>query len=86
MLVSVTLIFPFIEEIGLRGYWLDRLQTGFTALSASLILGVVWAFWHMPLFFMEGYYSEVTFNPELVPFVVSIILGSVIVTWVYNNI
>jgi membrane protease YdiL (CAAX protease family) len=37
------------EEPGWRGYALPNLQVGCSALSASLILGVVWAFWHLPL-------------------------------------
>jgi membrane protease YdiL (CAAX protease family) len=45
---------PILEELGWRGYALDRLQLNWSALSASLILGVVWAVWHLPLFFIEG--------------------------------
>jgi uncharacterized protein len=37
------------EEIGWRGYTLPRLQTGRSALGASLIIGVLWALWHLPL-------------------------------------
>jgi uncharacterized protein len=37
------------EEPGWRGYALPNLQAGRSALLASLILGTVWAFWHLPL-------------------------------------
>ncbi|RLF91790.1 hypothetical protein DRN46_00295 [Thermococci archaeon] len=33
---------------------MDGLQARYNALFSSLILGVVWALWHVPLFFMEG--------------------------------
>ena len=41
------------EEPGFRGYALPRLQIGRSALFAGLILGVLWAFWHLPFFITE---------------------------------
>lgn len=84
-LVAFALVMPLTEEIGLRGYWLDRLQGRWNALTASLLLGVVWAPWHVPLLFMEGYYSVTTFQPEPVTFLGNIVFGAVIYTWIYNN-
>ncbi|WP_293032030.1 CPBP family intramembrane glutamic endopeptidase [Natronococcus sp.] len=84
-LFAVALVFPAVEEIGLRGYWFDQLQTRWSALAASLILGVVWAAWHVPLVYMVGYYDETTFQPELWWWLPSIVLTAVIGTWVYNN-
>ena len=70
------------EEIGWRGYALPRLQAGRSALSASLILGPIWALWHLPLW--------LTGAPGRTPilyaaFVVSVIALSVLLTWVYNS-
>jgi membrane protease YdiL (CAAX protease family) len=42
------------EELGWRGFALPRLLKGFSPLTASLGLGVLWAAWHIPLF-MSGY-------------------------------
>jgi uncharacterized protein len=85
LLLAVALVFPAIEEIGLRGYWFDQLQARRSALAASLILGVVWAAWHVPLVYMVGYYDETTFQPELWWWLPSIVLTAIIGTWVYNN-
>jgi membrane protease YdiL (CAAX protease family) len=45
---------PLSEEIGWRGYALERLQMRWNALTSSLIVGFVWALWHLPLFMMVG--------------------------------
>jgi membrane protease YdiL (CAAX protease family) len=42
------------EEIGWRGYALPRLMDRFRAVPASLILGALWAIWHLPTFFLPG--------------------------------
>jgi membrane protease YdiL (CAAX protease family) len=78
---------PLPEEMGWRGFALDRLQRRLTALNASLLLGSVWALWHVPLFFVPG-----TFQAELGPgslrswiFLSSMVPLSVLITWVYAN-
>ncbi len=38
-----------MEEVGWRGFALPRLQKKFTPLKASIILGLIWAIWHMPV-------------------------------------
>jgi membrane protease YdiL (CAAX protease family) len=42
---------PLAEELGWRGFGLPVLQSRTTALKASLILGLVWGLWHLPLIF-----------------------------------
>ncbi|WP_276256172.1 CPBP family intramembrane glutamic endopeptidase [Halomontanus rarus] len=84
-LVTIFLLGPFHEEIGWRGYWLDRLQLRWSALPASLVLGTAWGLWHAPLFLMVGYFSSWEFSPEPVWFAYNILVGSVIYTWLYNN-
>jgi membrane protease YdiL (CAAX protease family) len=70
------------EEIGWRGYALPRLQANLSALTSALIVGVAWALWHLPLFFIAG--LPQTFLP-FVAFLVWIVSQSVIFTWVYNG-
>lgn len=45
---------PLAEEFGWRGYALDRLMSRFRLLPSSVILGIIWFVWHLPLFFMVG--------------------------------
>jgi len=42
------------EEIGWRGYILPYLEKRFGLIVGSLILGIVWAVWHIPLWFIPG--------------------------------
>jgi membrane protease YdiL (CAAX protease family) len=64
------------EEPGWRGYALPKLQGGHSALLASLILGVVWAFWHLPLMVIGQIHLS---DP------VYIVAWTVVLTWVFNN-
>ena len=45
---------PLGEEVGWRGYLLPRLLDTMGALRASLVAGVVWWLWHVPLYLADG--------------------------------
>lgn len=45
---------PLGEEFGWRGYALPALSQHIGWRWASLAIGVVWAIWHLPLFWMQG--------------------------------
>ena len=51
-LLGLLVLGPLPEELGWRGYALERLQKRYSALSSALMLGIPWAVWHTPLFFM----------------------------------
>ena len=86
MIVPVFLLIYFTnalpEEYGWRGYALDRLQRNSSALGASLILGLIWALWHLPLFFIEGTTQAAI---PLYQFVLQTMVLSIFYTWLYNN-
>jgi membrane protease YdiL (CAAX protease family) len=70
------------EELGWRGFLLPRLQQRYNALVSSLIVGVIWAIWHLPLWSLPGY------GWDVIPywtFALGAISTSVISTWVLNN-
>jgi uncharacterized protein len=82
----ILVIGPLPEEIGWRGYLLDRLQLRWNALAASLVLGVIWWSWHLPLFALPGYFDAFARTPPMpLDFLWGILPAAVLYTWVYNN-
>src|SRR5438128_9254642 len=68
------------EEIGWRGYALPRLAASFGLARASLLLGLIWAFWHLPQFFIR----EVdTYGQSFLVFVLQVTALSVAMAWLY---
>jgi membrane protease YdiL (CAAX protease family) len=80
---------PLPEELGWRGYALDRLQRRWSAMVSSIVLGVIWAVWHMPMFFMRGSLMSEVFPLWSSRFWMAmgpgILAGAVLMTWIYNN-
>jgi membrane protease YdiL (CAAX protease family) len=70
---------PLWEEPGWRGFALPRLQARYNPFLGTLILGVMWAVWHIPGYL--GGWMESAF-PALLVYCISF---SMIFTWVYNN-
>lgn len=75
-----------LEELGWRGYMLDRVQAIWGPLPASLVLGICHALWHLPLFWVVGTNQIVYgFGPDLWLFFASVLAGSIYSTWCYND-
>ena len=57
-LMAVAIVFSTLvqagEEIGWRGYALPHLSTYIGLPGASLVVGIIWACWHLPFFFLSG--------------------------------
>lgn len=77
---------PLQEEFGWRGFLLPRLQARMPGLVAALIVGVIWALWHMPLNFASGeegpQYSAMA--ALLIGSVITLTAVSVMIAWLYN--
>lgn len=71
---------PLGEEAGWRGFALPRLQRRFGVLLASLILGVLWAGWHLLNFFIP---EAATWTGSFPLYLVLAISLSFLHTWVY---
>src|SRR5579884_1357224 len=81
------LIGPLFEEVGWRGFALPRMQRLQGPLIGSLLLGLLWAFWHLPLFLVPDFASQ-NGGLSLASFsmlALGAIAISIIMTWVFNN-
>ena len=83
---------PISEEGGWRGFMLPRLESKYNAFLSSLILGVIWYAWHIPLYFIEETSQWQTLQFGLVSAIISesiyfvlVMSISQILTWLYNN-
>jgi membrane protease YdiL (CAAX protease family) len=87
LVVANLVISGFSEELGWRGFALDQLQGKWNALTASLVLGMMHALWHTPLFLIPGISQGEMglFSVDYFLFLLMVPLGAVVMTWVYNN-
>lgn len=76
---------PLGEEFGWRGFALPYLQNKISPIGASLLIGLLWGLWHIPLFFQQGSVHAMLGLSLLPIFIIGEIALSVIMTWVYNN-
>jgi len=68
------------EEIGWRGYALPRLMERFGFGGAGVLLGVIWAVWHLPLFFIPG---GDTYGQSFPLYLLQVTALCVAMTWLY---
>jgi hypothetical protein len=73
---------PLGEEFGWRGLALPGLQAWWGWRLASLLLGVVWAVWHLPLFYSAG---TVQSHLPMGLYALSAIASSVLFAWLFNR-
>lgn len=78
--VVVIVLIAIGEEYGWRGYLLPRLMKGFSVFYSSIILGLIWGFWHFPAYLIgTGTPQEMSFFV----FLLWVILGTLFISWIY---
>ena len=86
----IPILAPTFEEIGWRGYGVDSLRNRFTLLKTSIVFALLWALWHVPLFFINNYYQHELWKMGIfyvINFFISILPLTIILNWLYykNN-
>lgn len=75
---------PIAEDIGWRGYIFSKLRERMNAAQASLLVGIVWAVWHLPYFIFPTWNNAVG-NIPFLWFALLTTSWSVLFAWVYVN-
>jgi membrane protease YdiL (CAAX protease family) len=86
----IGLIWPLLaalgEEFGWRGFALPKLQERYNALVTSIIIGLFWGLWHLPMdIFGTGNYGLLFFPNFILVHVISVTILATLMTWIYNN-
>ena len=83
LVVMFTLGFDGLgEELGWRGFALPRLLERYSALTASLIVGALWAAWHLPYALTDG--TAMSGAPFL-SFLPGMFAAAILYTWIFSN-
>jgi membrane protease YdiL (CAAX protease family) len=81
LLLILTLTDGLGEEVGWRGFALPQMLRG-NAVVASLILGLLWAAWHLPLFWTDGAALE---DSAVWALFLRLPATAVIYTWIFQH-
>jgi membrane protease YdiL (CAAX protease family) len=71
-----------LEEPGWRGYLLPTLQETYSPLTTGVLVGVVWAGWHLPLVLIPG---TIQHTLPLGLYLLQFVALSVLLTWLTNR-
>lgn len=72
---------PVGEELGWRGFVLPKLQKNVNPLMSSIILGIIWTSWHIPMF----YFHVPGYDISFISYLLETIWLTILFTWLYNN-
>lgn len=74
---------PLQEELGWRGVALDPLRARLGELGASVVVGLGWGLWHLPLFWVPR--EEIYYNRPIWGLMLTLVLISVLFTWIHQR-
>jgi membrane protease YdiL (CAAX protease family) len=80
---AVLLAYYANEELGWRGFALPRLQEKHTALFSSVVIGIGWGCWHLPMFLW--YVKGISPSMPFYNFLIEITSVSILMTWIFNH-
>ena len=82
LLIATLFIGPVSEEFGWRGFALELLAPRMGPIFSSILIGLVWGVWYLPIFFMVGTAQS---QVNILPFIIDTIALSITFTWLYQS-
>ena len=82
----ILLFAPVVEELAWHSYGTDALRQRFNLFTTSMIFSLYWAFWHLPLSFIDGYYHSNVVAEGLLyslNYVFSLFVFVILMNWLY---
>ena len=86
LMLLILFLAPTFEELGWRSYGVDSLKKGNSLMKATLIFALLWNLWHLPLFFINGYYQNEIIQINIIyglNFVFGLIPASILMNWIF---
>ncbi len=85
--ISFGLAAGFFEELGWMGYAFPKMRATHNALAASILLGLLWGVWHLPVVDYLGAASPhgAFWFPFFLVFTTAMTAMRVLIAWVYTN-
>jgi uncharacterized protein len=80
---AISIPFAFAEEFGWRGYAQRKLVRAFGLVNGLLLLGIIWGFWHTPIYYFTGTYPNHSILGPFVMTPIDNILAVIPMGWLY---
>lgn len=78
--IIVIILIAVGEEYGWRGYLLPRLIRKYSVINSSILLGLIWGFWHFPAYLIG---TGVPLQMNFLVFLLWVVLGTLFMSWIY---
>lgn len=87
-LLSSLLGGPIAEEVGWRGFLVPNLQKRANALVTGVLVGVLWAIWHFPVFYVQGIALAIAETGQplaMLRYLLTAVPVGILFVWLFNN-
>ena len=90
IILIILVLAPTFEELSWRGYGVDSLKRGRTIFRTTLLFAILWILWHIPLYFINGYYQNELLHISYIyaaNFIFQNFVAAFLMNWLYykNN-